>query len=60
MPVTQQILKFWVAPFDESQQGEINITSFTDSTIEGTFNFTGRNEDQSIKTITNGSFNVNY
>lgn len=56
-PTATQI---WAAPFDESQQGEINITSFTDTTIEGTFSFTGRNEDQSTRTISNGSFNLEY
>ncbi len=51
----------WQAPFDDTQVGEINITEETDTKVIGTFNFTGKNVngDQSEKTITNGSFDLN-
>ncbi|WP_412560131.1 DUF6252 family protein [Winogradskyella sp. MIT101101] len=52
--------EIWQAPYDDTQVGEINISEETDSKVIGTFNFSGKNVngDQSVKTITNGSFNL--
>lgn len=50
----------WVAPFDESVAGEINVSEVSDTKIKGTFNFRGKNEDGSFKEITEGSFNVDF
>ncbi|MAP53961.1 DUF6252 family protein [Altibacter sp.] len=51
----------WNAPYQNSGVvGEINVSEKTDTTIKGTFNFTCKNVngDQSIKNITDGSFNL--
>lgn len=50
----------WVAPYDSSGViGEIKISEETDTTVKGTFSFTGKSDvDGSLKEITNGSFNV--
>lgn len=52
--------EIWQAPFDDTQVGEINISDDTDNVI-GTFEFSCKNVngDQSIKDITNGSFDLN-
>lgn len=51
----------WQAPFDDTVAGEMNISEITDTKIEGTFSFVGTNaEDQSTRTITEGSFNINF
>lgn len=51
----------WQAPFDDTVAGEMNIAEITDSKIRGTFSFTGQNaEDQSTRTVTDGSFNINF
>ena len=52
--------EIWQAPYDDTQVGEINISDDTDNVV-GTFEFTAQNTagDQSIKTITNGSFDLN-
>ncbi|MTE26704.1 DUF6252 family protein [Winogradskyella ouciana] len=52
--------EIWQAPYDDTQVGEINISEETDSKVIGTFNFSGKNVngDQSVKTITNGSFDL--
>ncbi|WCO00973.1 DUF6252 family protein [Psychroserpens ponticola] len=52
--------EIWQAPYDDTEVGEIVVTSVTDSKVKGTFNFTCKNVggDQSLKTITNGSFNL--
>lgn len=51
----------WTAPYDDdSLRGEVQISTFTDEKVIGTFNFTCKNpNDDSVKTITDGSFNVN-
>ncbi len=54
-PTESQI---WSAPFDDTVQGEINVSSFSDTQVEGTFEFTAKNEDGSTVTVTDGSFNV--
>lgn len=50
----------WQAPYDDTAVGEIVVTEVTDNKVKGTFNFTCKNVggDQSVKTITNGSFNL--
>lgn len=50
----------WNAPFANSGiAGEINISSKTDTNIQGTFNFEGKNgNDMSMRNITEGSFNM--
>jgi hypothetical protein len=53
----------WSAPYDGSGVvGEINISEKTETTIKGTFNFSPKNVngDQSIKTITDGSFDLSF
>ncbi len=56
-PLNAQI---WSAPFQDSGiVGEINVSEDADGKVKGTFNFTGKNtDDGSIKTITDGSFNL--
>ncbi|MEM5567034.1 DUF6252 family protein [Psychroserpens sp. AS72] len=53
--------EIWQAPYNDSMVGEVNISDETDSKVIGTFNFTCKNVggDQSIKTITDGSFDLN-
>lgn len=50
----------WQAPYDDTEVGEVVITDVTDSKVKGTFSFTCKNVggDQSVKTITDGSFNL--
>lgn len=50
----------WQAPYDDTEVGEVVVTEVTDSKVKGNFSFTCKNVggDQSIKTITNGSFNL--
>ncbi|MCT4629423.1 DUF6252 family protein [Winogradskyella sp.] len=52
--------EIWQAPYDDTQVGEVNISEETENKIMGTFNFNGKNVngDQSLKDITNGSFNL--
>ena len=52
--------ELWQAPFDDTQVGEINISEETDTNIKGTFSFMCKNTggDQSVKDITNGSFDL--
>ncbi len=52
--------EIWQAPYDSSMVGEINISEETDSKVIGTFSFTCKNVggDQSVKNITDGSFNL--
>ncbi len=50
----------WVAPYDETVAGEINVSEVSTTNIKGTFNFKGKNADGSFKEITEGSFNVNF
>jgi len=55
-----QDTQIWVAPFDESVAGEINVSAVSDSNIKGTFSFRGKNDDGSFKEVTEGSFNVDF
>lgn len=50
----------WAAPYDGGDKvGEVRISEITDTHIIGTFNFSAKNpDDDSIKQITEGSFNV--
>lgn len=50
----------WQAPFDDTLVGEINISEETDTHVIGTFNFQAKNVngDQSMKNVTEGSFNI--
>lgn len=50
----------WTAPYDDtSVRGEISFSEVTDDNVKGTFSFTAKYpDDNSIKTITEGSFNV--
>ena len=53
----------WSAPYQNSGVvGEVNISEKTDTKIKGTFNFMAKNVngDQSIKNITDGSFDLNF
>lgn len=50
----------WQAPYDESIAGELKISEDGES-VKGTFHFTAENiQDQSMKEITEGSFNVEF
>ena len=52
--------EIWQAPYDDTVAGELVITEITDTKVKGTFSFSCKNVggDQSIKNITNGSFNL--
>ncbi|MGC4040292.1 MAG: DUF6252 family protein [Flavobacterium sp.] len=52
----------WAAPYENSGvAGSITITSLTDTNVQGTFNFTGKNQNGTdTKAVTDGSFNVNF
>jgi len=53
----------WTAPYQGSGViGQVKISEKTDTKIKGTFNFTGKNVngDNSLKNITDGSFNLNF
>lgn len=51
----------WMAPFDQTVAGEINISEVNDTKVLGTFNFTGKNSNNnSTKNITDGNFNINF
>ncbi|MCK8481347.1 DUF6252 family protein [Psychroserpens algicola] len=53
--------EIWQAPYDDTMVGELRVSEETDSKVIGTFDFTCKNVggDQSVKTITDGSFNLN-
>lgn len=58
-----QASKTYVAPYEDGGvAGSITISEMTDTKIVGTFNFTGKNQnDQNdSKAITNGAFNVMF
>ncbi len=56
-PMNSQVVT-WVAPYDDTQVGEINISELTDTNVKGTFSFRAKNADGNIKNITEGSFNI--
>ncbi|WP_417871002.1 DUF6252 family protein [Winogradskyella sp.] len=53
--------EIWQAPYDDSMVGSLSVSEETDDKLIGTFEFTCKNVngDQSVKTITDGSFNLN-
>ena len=53
--------EIWQAPYDNSMVGSLSVSEETDDKLIGTFEFTCKNlnGDQSVKTITEGSFNLN-
>lgn len=55
------VTEIWHAPYDNLTVGTISISEETDTKIIGTFEFDCKNlgGDQSVKTITDGSFNLN-
>ncbi|WP_299225061.1 DUF6252 family protein [uncultured Psychroserpens sp.] len=55
---TQEI---WQAPYDDTMVGELRVSEETDTKVKGTFDFTCKNVngDNSVKTITDGSFDLN-
>ncbi|MFN3640416.1 MAG: DUF6252 family protein [Flavobacterium sp.] len=54
--------KVWQAPYTGGEKvGEINISEISDTNVKGTFFFTCKNStDESIKNVTEGSFNINF
>lgn len=50
----------WQAPYDTTLAGSVSISEETDTKVIGTFSFKGKNVngDDSIKNITEGSFNL--
>lgn len=52
--------EIWQAPYDSNEVGSITITEETATEVRGNFEFMCKNVngDQSIKSITNGSFNL--
>lgn len=54
--------KTWAAPYEGSGAvGSITISEITATSVKGTFNFTGKNQEGSdTKAVTNGAFNVNF
>jgi uncharacterized protein DUF6252 len=54
--------KTWAAPYEDSGAvGSVTISEITATTVKGTFNFTGKNQDgDDTKAVTNGAFNVNF
>jgi hypothetical protein len=53
--------ELWQAPYENLSAGSVSISEETDTKVIGTFEFTCKNlnGDQSVKTITDGSFNLN-
>ncbi|NCO63884.1 MAG: hypothetical protein GW839_06375 [Flavobacteriales bacterium] len=58
---TDSITELWQAPYDDTIVGELKVSEQTDSKVIGTFSFQCKNVngDNSIKSITEGSFNLN-
>jgi hypothetical protein len=54
--------KSWVAPYENSGVvGQVNFTEKTATTVKGTFNFKGKEQNGStFKEITEGSFNLEF
>lgn len=53
--------EIWQAPYENSMVGSLSVSEETDDKLIGTFEFTCKNlnGDLSVKTITDGSFNLN-
>lgn len=55
----QNLDNVWMAPYTENMSdGYVDITEFTSTHVKGTFSFKGKNQAGTIKTVTNGSFNI--
>lgn len=51
----------WAAPYEGGEEaGEIKIAELDETKVVGTFNFTAKNDDESPKEFTEGSFNMNF
>jgi hypothetical protein len=52
--------EIWTAPYNDTMVGEIRVSEVSETNIKGTFDFTCKNVggDQSIKTIADGSYNL--
>lgn len=52
--------EMWQAPYNNTKLGSVSISEETDTKLIGTFSFNGKNVggDNSIKSITEGSFNL--
>lgn len=48
----------WTTGLDANTVGEMKVSEETDTHIIGTFHFKGKSEDGTVKTISEGSFNV--
>ena len=49
----------WTSPFDNTVGGSVSIATETNNSVEGTFEFTGKNaSDMSTVAVTEGSFNL--
>lgn len=57
---TASTTEIWQAPYDDTKVGEVIISEETASNVTGSFNFLGKNVngDGSVKSITEGSFNL--
>ncbi|GGD12768.1 DUF6252 family protein [Hyunsoonleella pacifica] len=57
---TASTTEIWQAPYDDTKVGEVIISEETASNVTGSFNFSGKNVngDGSVKSITEGSFNL--
>ncbi|WP_406684623.1 DUF6252 family protein [Seonamhaeicola sp. MEBiC1930] len=57
---TASTTEIWQAPYDNTEVGSVSISEETDTKVIGTFSFTGKNVngDGSVKSITDGSFNL--
>lgn len=57
---TASTTELWQAPYDSTKAGEVIISEETASNVKGSFNFSGKNVngDGSVKSITDGSFNL--
>lgn len=52
----------WQAPYDSSEVGEVNISSISNTNIQGSFFFTAKNVngDQTLREVSSGSFNLSF
>ncbi|MEZ4795717.1 MAG: DUF6252 family protein [Flavobacteriaceae bacterium] len=58
---TNPEVRIWQAPYDDTEVGEINVSEVTETYIKGTFSFSAKkSDDNSIKNITEGAFNIEF
>lgn len=57
-----QTTQTWQAPYDSTVVGEVSISSISATNVQGSFSFTAKNVngDQSLRSVTTGSFNLNF